>query len=361
MFVANIRYCCIGYILAEVSQFLNLLFLLPVVVFAVISVMLNKLTKKEIAKILILLLFSALLFINTNQIAILVTTVTLVSMKDISIDKILKLDMISKIIVVIIVAIMMVLGIVPDTERVEFLLGFKLVAHSLGFRSVNTLGLIVLITLIDYAYISKQRITNLKLLFILFIGSAFSIISSSRTLFVGHILLVILLFIYFNVKKYRIPFWALFIVSVPFVLFSFFYNELPFVKSMDAFMSGRIWLGYAYFQLYPIRFLGNTIHYGYERFNGIPITLDNFYVRAIVNFGLLFCVVYFYSFISKFISNNKQSNLTNNIQNILIFVVFVCSVAESNFYNIFFNPALFFLVPLIFEMSDNGKPIPVID
>lgn len=298
----------------------------------------------------IIIIVSIVITYYSSQPTIAITTLTILLSKDIEFKKIVKYDMYFKIYITLFTIIFSIIGIIENIKIIRYESGSIIIRNSFGFIHPNTLGTIILLIVIDYIYINYSKL-NLKHCIIVctlvFITKFFT---DSRTgLYITIALIVIALLdkssnlnrkIITKIASITVPYIAILSVIV-----SIYYNKSTIIQTIDLVLTGRIRLGNIYLNMYPINLFGNFISFPTTSYNGEIITLDNLYIRMLVNFGAIYflgiCFSY-YKLGKKYCTNIESS------KSILIFSFAFLGISESIGYNICFNISLFLLRELIY-------------
>ena len=119
------------------------------------------------------------------------------------------------------------------------------------------------------------------------------------------------------------------------------------IQIIDSLLTGRIRLGNIYLKLYQINLFGNSMNFLNTSYNGELITLDNLYIRMLLNFGIVYFLVIWSSYYKL---GKKYCTELNSRNSILILSFAFFGISESMGYNICFNISLFLLRELIYGL-----------
>lgn len=209
-----------------------------------------------------------------------------------------------------------------------------LLRYSFGFYHPNLFSMYLVIMYFQYIYINRQNINLGKILIGVLITIIISVFADSKTacfiliLFLSFILLKNISFkivsnrlIYFLSKN---GFLILTIICI--IITMLFISNNSMAYKLNELFSSRIYIQSLYLQEYSINLLGNDINY----FN----SLDNAYIKIILNFGLVGCFLYNYLY-SKII---KMSYEKKDYIIYFIYVIFIIyGMMENLMFDITFN------------------------
>lgn len=233
-----------------------------------------------------------------------------------------------------------------------------LIRKSFGFYHPNTFAMYLTLIYFDYIYLKRSNIKWKHLLFGIFLVLIILRFSDSRTA-----ILCLSLFLFFLVgrkvfkkmMKSRVCLLLiknLFLIgTVVTILFTTMYlNHDLFARKLNELFSYRLYLQGLYLSEYGIKWLGNKIIYLY--------TLDNAYLRIILNFGVFisFFIDYIYRNIIKKAYQEKDDILC------VIFLIFmIYGLMENLMFDVSYNVFWLSFAGLLFRRGKNEKPKESID
>ncbi len=265
-------------------------------------------------------------FIKTDDSLLLQLALLIIASLRVNFKNIVKKDLIGKVIILIFILFAYSNNLV---ETLYFERSGK-IRYSFGFNHPNTFGFFIMSAFFEYIYLKKENIN--KMVFIILTGTVLYLLnlagsrSSQITIIVFVIMFIAQIFLSKRnkqkSKKYILNANSIAIIFI-LLTFSSIYITKQYelgsylAQRMDGFFSGRIYLQMIFLENYDINIIGNSVYY----FN----TLDNVYIRMLINFGILawfFFGFIYYKGVSK---GNKIKDKT--IVNI-IFVLLIYGLME---------------------------------
>ncbi len=297
-----------------------------------------KATKKSWLLVIILIGLSFCCYIKTEDSLLLILCFTSISALHLNFKRVVKVDVIFKIALFIFIYFAFSTG---HVNKVHFIReGVIRIAY--GFNHPNTFGYFLLITFFEIVYLISEKINFKKILIIFLLSGVvfyFTDKAGSRTsmqCLTIFLVLLVIKYVFDKLDKYRkkkleknnIVLYLLFII---FTLASFgctimYKNNNDLMMQINELLSDRLYLQSMFVSLYDINLLGNKIEY----FS----TLDNSYMRVVLNYGIFGWVLFNYIFNLNFKYSNKDKNYS--YLTIIFFVLLIYGVME--FYII--RPAL---------------------
>ena len=252
--------------------------------------------------------------------------------------KLLKYDLIIKIVMTFIIIISYILGFAES----EFVVSRDnlYIRESYGFYHPNTFGMYIMMIFFEFVVLNRNK----KSIYFSLLGIASIIFiyctSNSRTSYISIILLLCLIFlvnIYERIFKKKHEFklkfayqWSFLILTIlAYVLTRLYSLNIPIIISLDEFLSNRLYLQALNLDAYHISLFGDNIE--------VIRTLDNAFMKLLINYGLLSIV--FFSIIYKLIFSkaiNKKNVLLVFVLLVLLYFSFSESYALYIYYNIFY-------------------------
>ncbi len=242
----------------------------------------------------IIIIISFISYIHTKDGILIQLSLILICSINIDFDDIVKKDVYFKMFLFIFILLAYFLGAV---NTAVFWRENK-IRYALGFNQPNTLGYFLISWFFEYCYLQRNKIKWTSVVTLsLFIYALLSL-AESRTAELVLILFLILYSVYYlkNKKKKESKIINKYVAIIAFILFTIlsfyvtyeFANGNSVAKQIDSFLSGRLYWQNTFLNQYNINLLGNNIDYFY--------TLDNAYIRTILNFGWIVWVTYAFVF-----------------------------------------------------------------
>lgn len=287
-----------------------------------IIILLNLKTKiKNWFLYFILISISIFSYVKTNDSLLLqLCLVTLCSLK-VDFDDIVKKDIYFKIFLFIFIFASYLGGYVET----QVFIRDGVLRYALGFNQPNAFGFFLLSLFLEYVYLKRNKI-KLAHIVIAFIPVFYLInLAKSRAAQISICLFMLIYCISYIKKRIKLrnnsfstkkknpikiaaPLFLILTVLSFYITYSYLGGS-SFAKIIDELLSERIYLQSIFVQLYDITLIGNEINY----FD----TLDNAYMRIILNFGLIVWILYVY------IYNSIASHAIRKNDNIIMMIVFV--------------------------------------
>lgn len=265
-------------------------------------------------------------FIKTDDSLMLQLALIIIASLSLNFKRIIKKDLWLKAIILIFILFAYSNNLV---ETMYFVRDGK-IRYSFGFNHPNTFGFFIMSAFFEYVYLKGESISKLKFIILTCIVLYFLTLASSRSSQITIIIFAIM-FIFeillskrnkektrkgiLNTKSIAIIFILLTIASI--YITEQYRLGSYFAQRMDHFFSGRIYLQMLFLENYDINIIGNSVHY----FS----TLDNVYIRMLINFGILSWIFFGFIYCKGISKGNKLKDKT--IINI-IFVLLIYGLME---------------------------------
>ncbi len=300
------------------------------IVIFLLAIQLIKL-KYNLKNFLIITLLIILAFLVMNM-EIMIIILFILCARNINIKKFLNFDIKLKLFWIISIIFLFIIGILPNVDGIFY----QTYKQSFGFQHPNTLAMNSYLVMIEFLSIKFKNLKRLDiiLLFILFIFV--NSITHSRTAGYSFVFLFIFTLIskiypkVFNLKivKIAIIFLAPMLALLTVYLTLQYSSGSDFILSLNKLLSGRIFLQYMNMKKYKITLFGQEFDESFMYF------LDSGYLRALLEFGLLFLVLMctLYIRLMHKCLKNKEYGLT-----ILIIFCVLLGFTESSFLKIVVN------------------------
>ena len=311
------------------------------------KLIITKYTRKEIIICLILGLIGIISYFFTKREGVLLTIITIVSLKNVPYKRVLCLAFSLRCIIFILLVTLSLTGIIENVETVHWRdeVGF-ITRYALGYDHPNLLHTNFFILVILFIYLFYERLNVISYILMLGINYFIYTFSISRTGFYSTILVVIVTIflkkrlinkrIFYNICKIAIPFSILFTIIT-----AFGYNNFEVIKGLDRLFSGRIFYSNYFLTYYNWNLFGRSL-------TNDSNLLDNGYVVLMINYGIVVFLIYvlgYYKVIKKFIKLQMDKEL------LMICFFSIYGITEGFLPNIFLNLSLIFLSSLIFKIN----------
>lgn len=234
------------------------------------------------------------------------------------------------------------------------------VRYSLGFIHPNTLGYFILITYFEIIYLFNNKIKLLTFIILSIFCELLLIIPQSRAAQLAIMIFTTISLIWLlsnklkiksinNTKKYSFVFKNLFLILLIISLIAtFLYSKKNiFAIQLNSLFSNRLYLQSLYFDIYDISLFGHYIDY-FSIIDNYFATLDNVYIRLILNFGV-FGYFVMYLLFNKTIHYSIRVN--DKLLVIILTVFLVYGLMEYNFIKPSLNIFLLYL-PSLYNNQD---------
>ena len=303
-------------VVGKISNYLNILIILLLSIIFVVQ------SKKYPLKKFIFLILSLFLFIVSSYVSknktFIILYLFVVSSKDIDFKKIMKVDMITKILLTMLIVISWKFGLMPE----KIMIRGDLVRHSWGFNHPNLFGLCIFSIGCDYFFIKYKKTNIIDYLFFAICFIICTIICGSRSAQIG----LISVFIFSKLlpkienktksNKFMVYLPAFLLLLSYFITIIYPFN-LNIINTINGILSSRIKLSYSFLSYYGINLWGHYFQYYNVRYTyAYFYALDNAYMYMLIKYGLVLTTLIIFLF-SKII---KKSIDTKNYQ-VLVYLL----------------------------------------
>lgn len=293
-------------------------------------------SKNKLFVIFVILAISLIVFVKYEEPLMLEIALVSVNCAKINFKTVVKYDLIIKLFLLFFIIFFHMLGLTNgDYEKI---MRDDTIRSSLGFFHPNTLSMFSMIIIFEYLYLNKLKLTTKKIFLAVLSSIIFSKITDSRTALYCTVILIVISIFYRKKldQSCSINKFLKFVISNSFFVFLVFSilisvmylkNSLFAIKLNESF-NNRISYQSLFFRNYGVTLLGNNIEYN--------ITLDNGYLKLLLNFGIIPTIIYLFTYLLNF-----QKGLQKDFLYVVILeVVLLYSLFESSMlyvsYNIFF-------------------------
>ena len=318
--------------LIELGNSIKIILYAIIILLFGIKIVISKLSIREICIYTMIGLVSVYAYIKLETIFFLMNFLAIISLKNVDIRKVVKIDIAIKGIFLITHATLYIIDYFFDYDNIEqFIINDgKRIRHALYFKHPNIVNSMVFWMIMDILYLKQ----NIKFKHILISSITIGImyeITKSRTML---ILFIIFLFIYYigkiiknkslyyniinTTRKYIIEFFTILSIAIG-VLYK--YNMRFITTFLNALTSGRIYYSYAAINDFGINFLCNAKAVNLEK---NLLLVDNFYIRCAVLYGLIF--VFLIMIMTKLIKKDNKFILDK-----IMFIILAISLFSEYF------------------------------
>lgn len=316
------------------------------IVFLAIKLILTKYTLPELLTVVALSMLGILLYLNTGKAGGVLSILALIGMKGVDLKKLFTLSFSIRLTAFLLLISLSSFGFIENSTITNLRGEDVIVRYSMGFSHPNQfhLAFIILLLLILYLYYEYLGGLSLFILGILNLLTYTKSFSRTSTL-VGF--LAIALFLWFRneyyprLKKFvcmgMIPL-GLLISILPALL----YDKIPHMWEIDRILQWRVTFSRHYLDTYPITLFGNNL----QNDNYI---LDSGYVELLVNYGLIFTLLYLAAF-TIIILRYTRKNMFREL--LFIICVSIYGITEAFIPNLFINLPMLFIGGLIYKKEN---------
>lgn len=274
---------------------------------------------------LLCLILSIIILIFTKNRNILIITLIMMSVKKLSLKKILKVALIVYLSIYLLVILLSVVKIIPDWTYLRY----GITRHSLGFiYPTDCYSIFFLITLL-YLYNKEEKISIISIVLIFIINNILIYLTNGR---MSYILINITLLVstifktnlikYINRDKlqkttkiiaYILPSIFLILTNVLVILYV---NQNSIIEKVDEILSDRIELTAKAYSQYDITLFGQkTKWYGYGGYGYLELDkdykynyVDNSYARSILDYGIIFTIIVIVAYTLLLVNLSKKED-----------------------------------------------------
>lgn len=293
---------------------------------SIITLIYMKTSKKNwiIFMILVIIAFSNYYITKDYVLVILITSI--ISAFNIEFKEIIKKDLAFKLILFFIILASYFTG---NVEKVYFIRMGE-IRYALGFNHPNSLGFYALMYYFEYIYYLKEtnRLKKLKNFIFLIVINAILFylmnLAHSRTSQICMIIYNLLLTFSYGLNKIRkhennnghiMKYMLIFSILT---IASFYLTKQYSIGNtisirINELLSNRLQIQAQFLNVYKIKLFGNYVEY----FN----TLDNSYIRMLLNYGIISWIIYGFIFIKMLYTAEKENNNILKI-NIITFMAY---------------------------------------
>lgn len=278
-----------------------------------------------------LAIISALSYYQSHTTIFLEFITVLIGCIGLSFDKIIRCDFKIKIFLLVFMLSMYFLGY-ANSEFIIIRDGVERMSY--GFYHPNTFALFIMMLFFEYIVISPKKYKILNIIIGILLAIFIYKVTNSRTI----VLAIIASFIPYSISKkgnnilnnkvFKFLSQNIFLILLLFTIIStiLYGTGSTFFRELDTIMTGRLNSQYYYFSNYAVNIFGNNIIYNF--------TLDNGYMKILLNYGIATCILLFYLYRKNIVTAIKKKDFI--ICGLFIIMQFYC-LSEYYLFNIYMN------------------------
>lgn len=291
----------------------------------------------------LIVLIGFLSYFITSSFLLLELILLIIASLNLDFDEIIKKDFKFKLFILFALVILYFLGY---TNGMLIHRPDGLIRYSFGFYHPNLFSMFLVLIYLEYTYVHKENFNIWKIIWGLFIFFLIMNYADSRT--AGYVLILFMFFLKFKKIGIRImtnkvvSFLSknlfLILLLICLVVTVLFNKGNDLAISLNTVFSSRIYIQNLFLKNYDITLLGNNIQY--------LMSLDNAYLRILLNFGLIGVLIY--NFIIKKIMNKSYE--CNDYYIYIIFIIFlIYGVMENLMFNIAYNIFWLYIIKIFIK------------
>lgn len=334
-------------ILKDLS-FLSYLLLMTCLTVSIITSWLSrKITIREIAFSLLLITVAILGVLKANESRFMIITLFSLATIRFSFRDLIRYDYCSKVIIMIVILSLMIAGLISDDLSIRD----GVVRHAMGFPHPNSVGFFAMTLMAEKLYLYKTDKTGARMRLFAIAGLivVLLLMSDSRTAQVAVVLCVIAFLlikmpeINKRIKKsarddgkrasYIMPIVLFACIAISIMSTVLFLNGDKTMVALNEILSNRIYISSHYFKKYGISLLGQLV----QRSDNSNYSLDNAYMRTLINYGVLSMTYLVFVFCS---SSKKALEKEQYFLYAMFAIYAIYGLMEAEIISLAYNPFL---------------------
>lgn len=287
--IAVILRLCTSSVLFNVTHDLNKIITFIIILLFAIKIMLDKHTFKELIAIIIGSILFIYLYLILDLAFLLIAYFAFIAIKNVNINTVVRIDIFIKIFFIGSHAFLYGIDYLFDYSKIESLIiiSKKGISHCLYFVNPNTIGMLSFWLVMDLVFINKD-LDYKKHIFFLMILIIIYYISKCRTSLYSYIIFILLSII----KKEKIvqfiyKYIYVILAIISFLIINDVKENSSYFSIMNGLLSGRLSYSIRAYNIVGLHFLPNYL--SEEFFSNY--TIDNFYVRCYIFYGVLSMII----------------------------------------------------------------------
>lgn len=288
-----------------------------------------KFNYKKIILIFILIAASFFIYIKTDDGLILQLCLTIVCSLNKDFDKIVKSDLVFKVVTFIVIFIAYKTGNI----RIDHFVRLGEVRNALGFKHPNTLGFFILTFYFELIYVCRNKFGMKVNLLLGLLAIALISVAHSRSSEIAIVSFLIVYILYYLISKIhnkkqnnsekRVSGFVIRNSFVGFIGISYYITHIytkgaKWILELNELLSYRISIQNAFIQIYNTpTLIGNSVNYF--------TTLDNAYIRCVISLGIIGTLIYMYVYNRTFYYSRKNND---SLLTIILSVLLIYGLME---------------------------------
>lgn len=303
----------------------------------------------ELFIIIILTIFIACVSYFSHNYNLILFEFLVIASKGIDFKKIVKLDMIIKIACILILFILCKKGVINNYTAIIN----GSIKQSFGWLHPNTFGAIASIVILEYIYLSWNKLNALRTLFVIALISLVYFLSSSRT----NVYLITFTVIFSYLMKHfkiireskavnKICIYIYPIVALASFIFVYLFKvDTNLGIVLNEILTGRLYLANLFLENYGLSLVGQPLNIVTTRqallTGKTPVVLDMAYIRMVIQYGIF----YFLFFLILNTKIQKKLFTEKKYSELMIMSYFaIIGLTENTVLNLYMNISLFLIM-----------------
>lgn len=338
-------------------QKIFILFIIPAFFFGLLKILISRYTKRQRIIVIVLLIMTAVVCYESGEVGILFVMFTILGMKNISVDKVLRLGLWVWAICSVLISTVSYFMIEHTVYRIDSKLGLDHIFRwSLGFTHPNTLHTTYFALCAYIIYNLRERF-GFKHFILLMLGNILVVFYSVS--YTGFALVTILLAggIYVSLRpRFCLPEKMIVNLMLPFFLYVSFAFPLRLyssgrIQQLNFLLNTRIYLANIFLQPECLSPFGVRMSY-LEQIRPY-LSIDNSYIWALVHYGVIPFVLFILAY---FVLIFDYSRRQKTKELVLIVCFLGVGYMEPLLFNTSFkNITLIFLGELLFRQKEGAE------
>lgn len=317
----------------------------------VLKILIPTYRKKELFVMVILLVLASAVSGITHDNTVFISMITILASKGVHFDKIVRVAFFSTLSTSLAVLLCTFTGVISNNTFLIPRANYTLARYSFGFEHPNMLHAVFAILSILLLYLEYDKHIIITIFFIAIVNVLLYFFTRSRTGLIAVFFALITLILYKKSNQKRLSMLISMFVVIALSAFQIFITimyglNFDFLNKLNSLFQGRILQANYYLLTYKLHLLGiyipdltrTSFHYYF----------DFAYMKIIVNYGIIFFVVYAFANIKTMITliNEKQQKEMFMLTS-FIFIGF----SENYILYIFLNVSMILFTNIIFKKN----------
>lgn len=313
-----------------------------VVLFVLRALLFEKWNREQIIRVGIVLAITLTASLVSRTSATLTYIIIIYLAKDISFERIVKVDLLLISTFVFLIIALNLFGLISGTVLLR--LSTDTQRNSMGFSHPNTLGAASFLWIANFLYLKRNQKGFYKYILSTTICIVIYLITNSYTPLIVSLIFIIALVARDIIEKKHVAsrtFLRVLFGSIAFatlLLIIYLWNNPNVLTGGLSTFRSRFLGSQKYLKVYGVKLFGNKIAIGLSVYlPGLGMRygyLDNGYIRILVELGILFFTVFFYYYLSYLINAIKERD---SFLLIYAFVFLIYGITEKTAFSLSFN------------------------